>query len=81
MADGYANHRKDLLPTFLVSKKTKWNGEKPRGGGASSSEFREVLRDRISSFHVNSFFNLSFLIFFFFYSFVSPISRKILSFG
>ena len=31
MADGkrYANHRKDLLSTFLVSKKTKWNGEKP----------------------------------------------------
>ena len=31
MADGkrYANHRKDLIPTFLVSKKTKWNGEKP----------------------------------------------------
>ena len=31
MANGkrYANHRKDLLPTFLVSKKTKRNGEKP----------------------------------------------------
>ena len=31
MADGkrYANHQKDLLPTFLASKKTKWNGEKP----------------------------------------------------
>ena len=31
MADGkrYASHRKDLLPTVLVSKKTKWNGEKP----------------------------------------------------
>ena len=31
MADGkrYANHRKDLLPTFLVSKKTKRNGGKP----------------------------------------------------
>ena len=31
MADSkrYANHRKDLVPTFLVSNKTKWNGEKP----------------------------------------------------
>ena len=31
MADGkrYANHRKALLQMFLVSKKTKWKGEKP----------------------------------------------------
>ena len=53
----YAIHRKDLVPTFLVSKKTKRKGEKAKSlyenrdaikastHGAPSSELCEVLRD------------------------------------
>ena len=45
MADGkrYANHRKDLLPTFLVSKKTKWNGEKPHTQMKTPPKFRPAV--------------------------------------
>ena len=56
MADGkrYADDRKNLLPAFLVSKKTKWNGEKPHTQietrGAPSPELREVLRDTYFKF-------------------------------
>ena len=57
MADGkqYANHRKDLLPMFLVSKKMKWDGEKASYAnrdttkvsthGAPSPKLGKVLRD------------------------------------
>ena len=45
MADGkrYAGHRKDLLPTFLVSKKTKWNGEKPHTQIETPPKFRPAV--------------------------------------
>ena len=45
MTDGkrYANHRKDLLPTFLVSKKTKWNGEKPHTQIETPPKFRPAV--------------------------------------
>ena len=65
MVDGkqYVNHRKDLLPTFLVSKKTKWNGKKPHTQIETSPKFRPAVhpppsfvrfcKTRISSYLCN----------------------------
>ena len=44
----YANHRKDLLPTFLVSKKTKWNDKKPHTQIETPPKFRPAVHPRPS---------------------------------
>ena len=46
MADGkrYTNHQKDLLPTFLVSEKTKWNSEKPHTQIEMPPKFRPAVQ-------------------------------------
>ena len=50
MADSkrYATHRKDLLPKFLVSKKTKWNGEKPRTQIEMPTKFQPAVYSPLS---------------------------------
>ena len=54
MADGKqcVNHPKDLLPTFLVSKKMKWNSEKPHTQIEMPPKFQPVrfCETRISSY-------------------------------